>query len=79
MKHSHKCPKCESEEIFKVPGPAAVGYSTNTVPKSWFKGANVDRYVCSVCGFSEEWIAKARDLAALRKKYGKIEDLDEFV
>ena len=79
MKHSRKCPKCDSKEIFKIPGPATVGYSSNKVPKSWIKSANVDRYVCSICGFSEEWIAKAKDLQELRKKYGKIDDYDEFV
>lgn len=79
MKHSRQCPKCESKEIFKIAGPASVGYSQNKVPKSWIKSANVDRYVCGVCGFSEEWIAKAKDLEDLRKKYGKIDDYDVFV
>lgn len=79
MKNTRICPKCDSKEIFKIPGPASVGYSQNTVPKGWLKSANVDRYVCSICGFSEEWIAKAKDLEALRKKYGKIDGFDEFV
>ena len=76
MKHNRKCPKCDNEEIFKIPGAPNM---TNTVPKSLLKKASVDRYVCSICGYSEEWIAKAKDLAELTKKYGKIEDLDEFV
>lgn len=79
MKHTKKCPKCDGKEIIKVAGPATHGYSSNVVPKSWIFKANVDRYICAICGFSEEWIAKAKDLEDLRKKYGKIEDFDEFV
>ncbi len=79
MKHNRKCPKCESEEILKIPGPATVGKTKNVISKGFLSRANIDRYVCSICGFTEEWIAKANDLVDLKKKYGKIEDLDEFV
>lgn len=69
MKNTYTCPKCASHDIIRVPGPASHGYTQNVVPKSFFTKANVDRYICSVCGFTEEWIAKEKDLAALKKKY----------
>lgn len=80
MKHKNTCTKCESHDIFKIPGPATVGYSQNKVPKSFFSSANVDRYVCARCGYSEEWIAYEKDLAQLAQKYGKpFTEGNEFV
>lgn len=79
MKNSHTCPKCDSNEIIKIAGPARVGHSKNQVPTSLFTRANVDRYVCGVCGFSEEWISKTKDLRNIKKKYGKYDDFDEYV
>ena len=35
-----------------------------------FKFVLVMRYVCGSCGFSEEWIDTAEDIAKVRKKYG---------
>ncbi len=79
MKHTHICPKCNDSNVFKIPRPASVGHAKNVVPKSFFTKANVDRYVCANCGYSEEWIAKAKDLEQLAKKYGGKEDGGGFV
>lgn len=75
MKNTHICPKCDSSDIIRVPGPASVGYTQNKVPTGWMSSGNVDRYVCGVCGYSEEWIAKPKDIEKLRKKFGS---KDEF-
>ncbi len=80
MKNSYHCPKCDSHDILRVPGPASVGYSQNKIPTGFFSSGNIDRYVCLSCGFTEEWIPSAKDLEKLRKKYAdKSKDSGDFV
>lgn len=70
MKNPHKCPKCGSNELGKVPGSArAYGVGNNiVVGLTYFSAVLVDRYVCCSCGFSEEWINQA-GIQKLKKKY----------
>ena len=35
-----------------------------------FSAVKVTRYLCAACGFSEEWVNSADDIAKLKKKYG---------
>jgi len=80
MKNTHHCPKCDSHDVIRVPGPASVGYTQNKVPSGMFSSVNVDRYICLNCSYTEEWIQKSNDLEKLRKKYaGKGGKWDEFV
>ncbi|MGO9004857.1 MAG: hypothetical protein ACLQIQ_00915 [Beijerinckiaceae bacterium] len=34
-----------------------------------FNAVKVTRYLCASCGFSEEWIDAAADIAKIKKKY----------
>ncbi len=70
MKDKHTCPKCNSRDILVVPGTSeAYGVGNNIrVGATIFSAVLVDRYVCCICGYSEEWINR-EDLAKLKKKY----------
>jgi len=73
VKNSKTCPKCRSSDIIRVPGEArSYGAGNNIVVSGpiLFKFVLVMRYVCGSCGFSEEWIDTAEDIAKVRKKYG---------
>ena len=72
MKNTRVCPKCGGMEILVIggsTGPYGVG---NNIPagKTVFSYVNVDRYLCALCGYSEEWIDVA-DMPRIKKKYGK--------
>lgn len=58
MKNTNKCPKCGSSDILFVPGSAgAYGTGNNIMTGHTIMSAvSVDRYICTSCGFSEEWI-----------------------
>ncbi len=71
MKNSRTCPKCQNNEIIRIPGEArAFGAGNNIlVGGTIFSAAKVTRYLCASCGFSEEWIESIDDIAKIKKKY----------
>ena len=75
MRNTRQCPKCRSYDILRVEGTTgAYGVGNNIMTGiTVFSAVKVHRYVCCVCGFSEEWIDK-QDLAKLKnsKKVTKI-------
>ena len=65
------CPKCQSKEVYSgasVSMKSGFNHS-NTIPITGFMRAPLDNYVCGQCGFVESYIAKERQLAAIRKKW----------
>jgi hypothetical protein len=69
MKNTGSCPKCRSSAVARVPaepggGPAAAG------PVGVLNGVAMTRFVCCGCGYSEEWVEAAADLAAVKERYG---------
>ena len=58
MKNTGKCPKCSSSEIVRYDGyTGAYGTGNNVMTGSTiFSTVNVNRYICTFCGYSEEWI-----------------------
>ena len=58
MKNTKCCPKCGNTDIFVIDGfSGAYGRGNNIeVGMSIFSSVPVDRYVCSQCGYSEEWV-----------------------
>ena len=60
MKHSAVCPKCGGTEILRIDGRSVIG---GVIPAGW-TGAKLNRFLCTVCGYSEEWIAQ-KDIAKL--------------
>jgi hypothetical protein len=71
MRNSKRCPKCQSTDIVRIPGEArAFGAGNNiSTGATIFSSVKVTRYLCTSCGFSEEWIDSADDIAKLKKKY----------
>ena len=67
MKNTHICPKCNSNDIIKVPGKAGAYGSGNNIPIG-LRVVLVHRYVCCSCGYSEEWIDK-EDIQKLKNKF----------
>ena len=72
MKNSHRCPKCNGNDILVVPGKAGAYGSGNNIQMGMtiFSAVMVDRYVCCKCGYSEEWIRR-EDIDNLKAKYQK--------
>ena len=73
MKNGNKCPKCESENILKIPVLKSDSLS-NYIPTGnglFIKPVYVSRYLCEECGYSEEWIDSKEDIEKLKKKYKK--------
>lgn len=70
MKNTNKCPKCGSSGIIKVPGYAgAYGFGNNIMVGMTIKSAvPVDRYLCTNCGFSEEWV-DIDNIDKIKKKF----------
>ena len=60
MKHSAVCPKCGGTEILRIDGRSVIG---GVIPAGW-TGAKLNRFLCTVCGYSEEWIDQ-KDIAKL--------------
>ena len=60
MKHSAVCPKCGGTEILRIDGRSVIG---GVIPTGW-TGAKLNRFLCTVCGYSEEWIDQ-KDIAKL--------------
>jgi transposase-like protein len=72
MKNSNRCPKCKSSDIVRVPGDIRGYGAGNNIIVGWtiFNAVKVARYLCATCGFSEEWIDDAADIAKIKTKYG---------
>ena len=72
MRNSRVCAKCQSTDILCIPGDTrAYGAGNNIlVGATIFSAVEVTRYLCASCGFSEEWVDSAEDIAKLKKKYG---------
>lgn len=65
MKDTGKCPKCKGAPIIYLEGKQKMPSGYIKVKTNEEEYVQVDRYVCSVCGFMEEWIPEP-DLARLR-------------
>ena len=71
MQNSRTCPKCQSADIVRIPGEArAFGAGNNiSVGSTIFGAVKVTRYLCTACGFSEEWIESADDIARIKAEF----------
>jgi endogenous inhibitor of DNA gyrase (YacG/DUF329 family) len=72
MRNSKPCPKCQSNDIVRIPGEARPFGAGNNIMigGTIFRAVKVTRYLCASCGFSEEWIDSSDDITKLKKKYG---------
>ena len=72
MKNTHTCPKCNSSEILQLIGNGLDSFGGDYVVVS--KWTNIERvpmtrYICASCGFCEQWVDSAEDLAKIVKRY----------
>ncbi|MEM1320120.1 MAG: hypothetical protein AAGG75_07660 [Bacteroidota bacterium] len=56
MRFSYRCPKCDSPDVVEV-----IGHNINQMQKialnKWsMKQAVLDRYICTSCGYTEEYV-----------------------
>lgn len=70
MKRTRICPKCAGTDIIRVEGKSGAYGSGNNIQTGLtiFSAVLVHRYVCSDCGFSEEWIDK-EDVHKLKERF----------
>jgi hypothetical protein len=67
MKNSKKCPKCQSTDIVRI----SDGWMNYIKTGMTFRSAvKITRRLCASCGFIEEWIDSAEDIAKVKKRFG---------
>jgi hypothetical protein len=73
MKNGKSCPKCNSKDILRIEGAVGAFGAGDNIPagKTIFSYVKVTRYLCSSCGFIEEWIDSTEGLQTLKTKYGR--------
>lgn len=71
MKNRSDCPKCNSNDIIRIPGKNGAYGSGNNIQAGFLSVILVTRYLCCNCGYSEEWIDHKQDIEKLRNKYGQ--------
>ena len=71
MRNSKTCTKCRSGDVVRIPGSVGAYGAGNCIPigRTVMSSVPVTRYLCAACGFSEEWIDSADDIAKIKKKY----------
>jgi len=65
------CPLCGGKEIYSgtVVKWKSGMHDSNTIPVTSFRTAPLDNYVCGQCGYVWSFIAREKDLAAIKKKW----------
>ncbi len=78
MKNTRECPKCGNRDIFVIEGSAGAYGTGNNIEAGMtiFSAIPVDRFVCSRCGYSEEWI-REEDIERARRSKHALEFADE--
>jgi predicted nucleic acid-binding Zn ribbon protein len=72
MKNNNQCPKCNSTDILKIIGRPGYGHTgtANIILAGIFRrSVPVTRYLCTSCGYSEEWVEKKKDIQKLIDEY----------
>ncbi len=61
MRNSFRCPKCASRRVVEVVG-SSMNQQTKIPLTRWsFKNATLDRYICTACGYTEEYVQLESD------------------
>lgn len=74
MKNSHICPKCNSQNVIRIPdypNRYASGNNIYTSTLPLLKKIPVIRYVCYDCGYVENWVENRHELSEIKKKFEK--------
>jgi len=62
------CGKCAGGELFAIPATPAE-HSHIVVGERLMRNIYIRRYVCTDCGYVEEWLRDAQDLKTLKEEY----------
>jgi predicted nucleic-acid-binding Zn-ribbon protein len=65
MKSTGVCPKCASKRITEIPSELG---TYNSIKVDLFGFANLTRYICTSCGYMEQYVADNKSLLKLRNK-----------
>ena len=74
MKNTKRCPKCNSQNIVRVPDNQNRHASGNNIYTSTFtlmKKIPVIRCVCCDCGYVENWVEKQREHDEIKRTFEK--------
>lgn len=70
MKNTNTCPKCQSKDIIRIEGGSGGDYEDRIQTGAFiWNYIPVTRFVCGVCGFTEEWIVNREMIDRLRNKF----------
>jgi len=64
MKSSGVCPKCSSSKVAVIPSELG---TYNAIKVDMFGLANLTRYICTACGYMEQYVADEKALLKLRR------------
>jgi predicted nucleic-acid-binding Zn-ribbon protein len=65
MKSSGVCPKCSSKKVAVIPSELG---TQNAIKVDMFGFANLTRYICTSCGYMEQYVADEKSLVRLRRR-----------
>lgn len=71
MQKVNECSKCGGSDIVRVPGEM-VGFGGGNyirVGVTYFSNIPVSRYVCTSCGFIEEWVDGLGSMGSVVRKW----------
>ena len=78
MKFHTCCPKCLNSEIAIIEGGAFKGNIYNTLSFG-LSTVYLTRYVCTNCGYTENYVDDPKDLQKIKEKYIRPGNTSEFV
>ncbi len=56
MRFNYQCPKCQSRNVLEVIGSKLNTQTKIPLTKWSMKNATLDRYICTDCGYTEEYV-----------------------
>jgi predicted nucleic-acid-binding Zn-ribbon protein len=65
MKSTGMCPKCSSKKIATIPSELG---TYNVIKVGMFGFAKLTRYICTSCGYLEQYVADEKSIVSLRQK-----------
>ena len=74
MKHVNECKKCESADILKIEGKQMIGETINQLRTTILESIPVTRFLCSDCGYTEEWVENHLDLKRMKRKVSQVNE-----
>ena len=71
MKNTNRCWKCQCTDILRIEGQVGAHGAGNNIITGWtiWSAVKITRYLCTACGYSEEWIESPEDIAKLVDKF----------